>query len=92
MYIIPRFFLFRTQAEKDHLDSAEFYVEAAQIFTTIFHKYNERISPVKDEYPKAVPVNLEVSLVHVLDMDERRNVLDSIIDLRIVSVLSLRTM
>ncbi|KAL5013627.1 hypothetical protein ScPMuIL_007897 [Solemya velum] len=70
-----------TQAQT--LKQGDYYDEAGQIFTTIFHKYNERINPVKDVYPKAVPVNLELTLVHVLDMDDQKNVLDSIIDLRI---------
>lgn len=70
--------------ERDKNDPDAFQEEAAQIYSTIFHKYNERVRP-PDNFPNPVLVTVEATLYHIRDLDLNRREMESLLDLKIVS-------
>ncbi|XP_067665943.1 neuronal acetylcholine receptor subunit alpha-6-like [Haliotis asinina] len=69
--------------ERDKNDPDAFQEEAAQIYSTIFHKYNERVRP-PDNFPNPVLVTVEATLYHIRDLDLQRREMESLLDLKIM--------
>ncbi|XP_041361387.1 acetylcholine receptor subunit beta-type acr-2-like [Gigantopelta aegis] len=63
--------------------NADSYLEeAGQIYSTIFHKYNEKVHP-PDMFPNPLIVNVNATFMHIRDLDIMRQEMESIIDLQI---------
>lgn len=54
------------------------------MFTTAFHKYNERVRPYNNGlHPVEIKANLE--FIDIVSIDTKHGQLESIVDLRVVS-------
>lgn len=58
--------------------------ETKHVFTTAFHKYNERVRPYNNGLnPVEIKANLE--FIDIVSIDTKHGQLESIVDLRVVS-------
>lgn len=56
--------------------------ETSHVFTTVFHKYSERVRPYNKQLGP-VEVKAYLDIVDILSLDTKRNQLESIVDLRL---------